>query len=31
MDFAVRLECGAPKFYRILLKDHFINFCKFHG
>lgn len=29
--FAVRLKCSAPKFYRILVKDRFINFCKFHG
>mgnify|MGYP001644185310 FL=1 len=31
MDFAVRLEYSAPKFYRILVKDRFIKFCKFYG
>ena len=31
MDFAVRLEYGAPKFHGILAKDRFIKFCKFHG
>ncbi|WP_298042678.1 hypothetical protein [uncultured Campylobacter sp.] len=31
MDFTVRLECGAPKFYGISAKDRFIKFCKFHG
>ncbi|WP_297918666.1 hypothetical protein [uncultured Campylobacter sp.] len=29
--FAVRLEYSAPKFYRILVKDRFIKFCKFYG
>lgn len=28
MDFAVRLEYSAPKFYRILVKDRFVEFCK---
>ncbi|WP_297963894.1 hypothetical protein [uncultured Campylobacter sp.] len=31
MDFAMRLEYSAPKFYRISAKDRFIEFCKFHG
>lgn len=31
MDFAVRLEYSAPKFYKILVKDRFVEFCKFHG
>ena len=31
MDFAVCLEYSAPKFSRILVKDRFIEFCKFHG
>lgn len=31
MDFVVRLEYGAPKFYKILARDRFIKFCKFHG
>ena len=30
MNFAVRLEYGASKFYKILAKDRFIKFCKFH-
>lgn len=30
-NFVVRLEYGAPKFHKILAKDRFIKFCKFHG
>ena len=29
MDFAMRLEYSAPKFYRISVKDRFVEFCKF--
>jgi len=31
VGFAVRFKYSAPKFHKILAKDRFIKFCKFHG